>query len=97
MFQQGDVLIQETDERRGKKLNHRILAKGEATGHAHRVSEGDVTLYQQKGILFLRVNSNVATVVHEEHLPLVIPQGDYKISRVREYDHFAEEVREVTD
>ena len=97
MYQQGDVLIQEVDEIKGEKLSHQILARGEVTGHAHRVSEGDVELYEQDGVLYLRVNSGTATVTHEEHMPVVLPQGDFIIRRVREYDHFEEEARSVQD
>lgn len=34
---------------------------------------------------------------HEEHRPITIPEGYYKIEIVREYDHFAEESRQVMD
>ena len=98
MYQQGDLLIQKiTDEIKGKPLSHRILARGEVTSHTHRVSNGDVELYEQDGVLYLRVNSSTATVTHEEHRPITLPQGDFIIRRVREYDHFEEEARTVRD
>jgi hypothetical protein len=37
------------------------------------------------------------TIVHEEHKPVTIPAGKYKVKRVQEYDHFAEEAKNVAD
>ena len=97
MIQQGDVIVVKVSEIKGKKLNHLTLAKGEATGHHHTITEGDAELYEHEGTMFLRVNSEKATLTHQEHSAVVIPKGDYKINIVREYDHFAEEARNVED
>lgn len=97
LIQQGDVLIKNAKEIKGKKLNHKTLAKGEATGHHHTITEGDVELYEHEGTLFLKVKSDEATLTHQEHAAVVIPQGEYEIGIVREYDHFSEEAREVQD
>lgn len=97
MIQQGDVVIIKVKEIQGKKLNHLTLAVGEKTGHSHTITEGDAELYEQEGTLFLKVNSDIATLTHQEHDTVTIPKGDYKINIVREYDHFAEESRKVQD
>jgi len=97
MIQQGDVLIQRVSEVMGKKLNHLTLAVGEATGHHHTITKGDAELYNYEGTLFLRVNSEEAELTHQEHDTVVLPKGDYKIGIVKEYDHFAEEARNVAD
>jgi hypothetical protein len=97
MIQQGDVIVVKVSEIKGKKLNHLTLAKGEATGHHHTITEGDAELYEHEGTMFLRVNSEKATLTHQEHSAVVIPKGDYKINIVREYDHFSEEARKVQD
>ena len=55
LIQQGDVLIKKVTEIKGKKLNHLTLAKGEHTGHAHTITEGNAELYEDNGILYLRV------------------------------------------
>ena len=86
-YQQGDVIVEKVLETKGKKLNHLILATGEATGHNHCITEGDAILYEHEGTLFLRVESDTATLTHQEHTAITLPKGDYKISRVREYDH----------
>lgn len=96
-LQQGDVIIRKVSNIKGIKLDHLTLAKGEKTGHHHTITEGDAELYEENGILFLRVNSKEATLTHQEHLPIVIEKGNYQIGIVREYDHFAEEARSVAD
>jgi len=97
MIQQGDVIIVKVKEIIGKKLNHLTVARGEATGHNHTITEGDAELYEHEGTLFLKVKSENATLTHQEHTKVVIPKGDYKINIVREYDHFFEEARQVRD
>ena len=97
LIQQGDVLIKKVSEIKGEKLKHLTLAKGEMTGHHHTITEGDAELFEHEGTLFLRVNSEKATLTHQEHKTVEIPQGEYEIGIVREYDHFKEESRNVTD
>ena len=97
MFQQGDVIVIKTNGIKGNKLNHLILAYGEATGHHHQITKGDAELYEHEGTLFLKVNSKTATLTHEEHKTITIPKGDFIVRRVREYDHFQEEARQVCD
>jgi hypothetical protein len=97
MYQQGDVILVKVSEVKGKKLNHLVLAQGEATGHHHTITMGDATLYEHEGTLFLRVESDAAELTHQEHKTITLPKGNYEIKRVREYDHFAEEARKVQD
>ena len=96
-YQQGDVLMKRVDGVKGKKVKHLVLAKGESTGHAHTVIEGDAVLYEHEGTLFLHVESESAVIGHEEHGAVTIEKGDYEIRIVREFDHFAEEARNVQD
>jgi len=96
-LQQGDVLIKKVAEIKGKKLKHLTLAEGEFSGHSHTITEGDAELYEHEGTMFLKVTSEEATLTHQEHGTITIPRGDYKIDRVREYDHFFEESRTVQD
>jgi hypothetical protein len=64
-------------------VGHKILARGEATGHAHRL-DGDVQLYESRAELFF--NAKVAVpLVHEEHETIIIPEGNYKVIRQREF------------
>ncbi|MFA6636910.1 MAG: hypothetical protein WCV56_07425 [Candidatus Omnitrophota bacterium] len=96
-YQQGDVLIKRTCGVRGKKLNHLTLAEGEATGHHHTVTKGDAELYEEKGILYLKVISDEAELTHQEHQMVTLPKGVYEVDIVREYDHFIEETRKHKD
>lgn len=97
-LQQGDVLIFAKDEKvKGKKLKHLTLAEGEATGHHHTIYSGVACLLASEDAMNLKVESETALLKHQEHKEFDIPQGDYEIRIVREYDHFEEEVREVRD
>ena len=59
--------------------------------------KGKAELYKNEGTLFLRVVSDECKVGHEEHNTVTIPQGDYEIGIVKEYDHWKEAVRNVKD
>ncbi len=78
-----------------KKLQDPVLAEGEVTGHAHRVA-GVSVFEEQDGTRTFSARRSV-TVTHEEHGPIVLPKGKFTSARVREYDHFAEEARQVAD
>lgn len=105
LFQQGDVLIETVSsipstakkaQRDGR--GRLILAEGEVTGHAHAISSSTATLFEVGDSSEKYLSTTSDTVVeHEEHGNITLPKGDYKISIVQEYDHFAEEAREVRD
>jgi hypothetical protein len=103
-LQQGDVLIIpienfESRKKSVKKSGDVILAEGETTGHAHRIKQNEfVECYDdlEEKCLILRL-LKPAKVKHEEHKEIEIPAGDFKIDKVLEYDHFAEESRFVAD
>jgi hypothetical protein len=73
-----------------------VLAEGELTGHAHR-AVGDVDLVTEGSRPVLKVASETADVVHEEHKAFTLPRGSYDVDRVKEYDHWSEEARTVQD
>lgn len=86
-IRQGDVLLLSTEESiEGNKLSHLTLAEGEVTGHSHRISDGQAELYEKDGTLYLRVFSEAATLTHEEHKAIQIPQGDWMVRIQREYE-----------
>lgn len=99
MYRQGDVLFRKVNglpEGARKKRANGFILEGEATGHVHRVAELEQGEVLEVGTqLFLRVSENGVSIVHEEHDPLVLPQGDYEITRQREYS--PEAIRNVTD
>ena len=98
VWRQGDVFIIAIDElpTEGRSERRPVLAEGEVTGHAHRLSEpksGQV--FSAKGRLYLEVLGETATVVHEEHGPITLPRGGYEVRIQREYS--PEEIRRVMD
>lgn len=100
-YQQGDVIIEPAQMPSGKASRSKklTLAHGEHTGHSHQlVVEQPYTIeaIERGGVLYLRT-SGPSVVEHEEHKPVKLPPGDYRVRRVQEYDHFAEEARNVQD
>jgi hypothetical protein len=91
-IRQGDVILIPTEDLDGIRLPHLILAEGEVTGHKHQIVNGQATLYrtylgsEQGGALFLKVISETATLSHEEHKAIQIPQGTWMIRIQREYN-----------
>ena len=92
-YRQGDVSIMAAKKMpKGARRvqGEPILARGEVTGHAHLIIEGQVRLYQlAAGIMYLRVLSEFARLFHEEHEDIVLPKGDYEVRQQREFDPFA--------
>ncbi|GLY07695.1 MULTISPECIES: hypothetical protein [Actinoplanes] len=95
MYRQGDVLIVPVPEesvpacapvprdRRGRM----VLARGEATGHAHVVGGPGLRLLadvDDPELMFIHVPSH-GRVSHEEHGPISLPAGHYRVTRQREY------------
>ena len=102
-LQQGDVLIKSCgsvpDGAKKVSATSRgyVLAEGEATGHAHRIEDiAGIEFMEKDGKLYI-VNMKPAKLGHEEHKMVTIPAGCWEVSKVREYDHWAEEAREVRD
>ena len=97
-LQQGDVILKQINKApKGKKSSHLILAEGEATGHHHRISNGEAELLTAGEFMYLIVKSKTAELEHEEHGMITIPKGDYIVTRVREWDYDIEEERQVID
>lgn len=98
-YRQGDVLIEEVAALKCTNVVPRdagriILAYGEVTGHAHAIMEPDALLYDDNEGLYLKADGTV-TLRHEEHGPVTIPQGFYRVTRQREYS--PEAIRNVVD
>lgn len=104
IIQQGDVIIESVETipaatKPGKlSKGHIVLAEGETTGHAHRIAAvaGVVFREGENGMFYLQ-NKEDLTVTHEEHKTVFIPPGVWRVRKVQEYDHFAEEARAVAD
>lgn len=98
MYRHGDVLIAPTNAipKQARRLPHLILARGEATGHAHRVEPTEQSeLFEEDGTLYLRVSGVTARVVHEEHDTIALPAGEYRVWQQREYA--PDDIRTIID
>lgn len=103
---QGDVLFFSVEsipstgltKAKSSRPGYVVFAEGEAHGHAHAAAESTgVELFEDEdGTLWCTVPEE-ATVVHEEHKPVTLAPGNYRIGIVREVDPFSEEIRKVRD
>lgn len=66
-----------------------VLARGETSGHRHVVGADHVTFFREDGSGgggYIRVTGpDPVDLSHEEHSPLAIPPGNYRVVRQREY------------
>jgi hypothetical protein len=101
LYAQGDLLIERVADvaPRGQMLPRSadgvfVLAEGEVTGHRHVIREG-VTFFRDDGLardvpgsLYIgHINvDTTARIVHEEHGPVTLPKGTYRVRRQRELD-----------
>ena len=107
LYQQGDILIERTEEIPEQldsippKNGRYILAEGEATGHAHAITDNISLLKDLSTGSLYCVADDSFTLRHEEHKPITIPPGLYIVRQVREYDYFKVEknqrITPVTD
>jgi hypothetical protein len=88
-WRQGDVLFERVpgpftglEPRAGE-----ILFTGEATGHSHRVAApGSAEIFMAGTFMYLKVGAAGTSIVHEEHKPIELEEGFYRVWRQREYD-----------
>jgi hypothetical protein len=102
MFAQGDLLIERVAdiEPSGTILTTDaagavVLAEGEATGHRHAIYDR-VTMFRDDALAreipaglylgHLKVTDGSAVVVHDEHAPLTLREGTYRVRRQRELE-----------
>ncbi len=88
MWRQGDVFIAPIAAipAEADRLKHGILVEGEATGHCHRVEDlATALVFQGRDELYLRVVSDSARIIHQEHGPITLQRGTYRVWKQREY------------
>lgn len=82
--------------------NRAVIAEGEVTGHHHvAVAEQEFTIGEmieqgQVTITWLQSETGV-TVQHEEHAPVVLPPGKFRIVRQREYEYGSQAAHTIAD
>lgn len=88
-YRQGDLLFVETDERPGETVEvsspNLVLAEGELTGHAHRLSLHSGVRGWRKGTRHWLEVSDSARITHEEHAPIELPAGIFEVRQQRIY------------
>jgi hypothetical protein len=111
--QQGDITFEKVDQLpanlekllAGKvqpKDNRLILAEGEVTGHFHaidldeEITESDAELIAIGEEMLLNLHKQVE-VKHNEHKPITLEPGLWKVGKIQEYDYTSEKNRPVMD
>ncbi len=93
-WRQGDIFFVKLDAEPkldgATTLKNGVIARGETTGHAHRVSPSSLaagaTLMLLGRSMYLRTAEAGATIVHEEHGPVELPAGAYAVVNQQEFD-----------
>lgn len=86
-YRHGDViLVPSAVPERATAKNGLTLAEGEVTGHSHRISEGVAKMFKFDDRVYLRVTSERAALVHEEHKRIDLPAGDYEVIIQQDYE-----------
>lgn len=74
-----------------------IIAKGEISGHTHKIEDFvNVILYQVGDVYYIKCLKPVS-VIHNEHKPIVLEPGIWRVGIQREYDYMTEISRKVID
>ncbi len=88
-YRQGDVLLIKVESlpstaEKEDNENRIILAWGEATGHAHAIDALAAESFRADNERFVVINEETR-LFHEEHAPIRIEPGVYKVVRQREF------------
>lgn len=98
-YRQGDVLLVAAtlpqNATASDKPGDVILAFGEVTGHAHRITEREkVRMWDAGAERYLQV-LEATMLTHEEHAPVTLQPGVYRLPQQVEYT--PAELRRVAD
>jgi hypothetical protein len=102
LYAQGDILVEKVDDAQpaGAILPRGpdgalVLAEGEMTGHRHVIYDR-VTMFRDDGLArdmppelyvgHLLIDVTDAVLRHEEHAPIVLPRGTYRVRRQRKLE-----------
>ena len=87
MARQGDLLFVRSRIPEGAtEIKDGVLARGEATGHTHRVRPGTAVAMMVGLVAYVRaLQDQEAYIDHEEHNTVILPTGDWIVRRQREY------------
>ncbi len=94
-FRQGDLLFTRIEglnkPENTKTVEDGVIARGESTGHAHRIAPKDLKQGKAK-VYFMAEPRRIVIeafepvrVLHEEHRPITLPPGIWEVRQQREY------------
>ena len=96
-FYQGDLLFEQVPGVPAGAMmvgigRSHVLAEGEATGHAHTIDDCD--LHELNGVLYVNLTTGPRQVKHQEHDPITLTPGTWRVGRQREWssEHAARQV-----
>lgn len=106
-IRQGDLLfipttgVGEYETRDTVRREDGVIQEGEATGHNHRVKLEDMPFAEvfrpSFGEAVVRVSERGVSIVHEEHGPVTLEPGTYRVHVAREFDYTSRIARRVRD
>jgi len=102
LFAQGDLLLERVPDisPSGTTMQNAegaaiVLAEGEASGHRHAIWE-HVTMFRDDGLArdipaglyvgHIQIDAPWARLTHDEHAPLTLLRGTYRVRRQRELE-----------
>lgn len=102
LYAQGDLLIERVEDLQPTGSlsaadgdGSIVLAEGELTGHSHAVF-GRVTMFRDDSLArdvpsglyvgHINIEGSTARIQHQEHAPLTLPKGSYRVRRQRELE-----------
>ena len=102
MFAQGDLLIERVADAtpsgtilKADATGATVLAEGELTGHRHAIYD-QVTMFRDDALArevpaglyvgHVKVEAGTALIRHQEHAPISLPTGTYRVRRQRELE-----------
>lgn len=104
IYRHGDLLLTRVDSipKNAVPLNSLTLAEGEVTGHHHTFTSGSVQLFAPALVTedvqkYIEVKTKEASLTHQEHKKIDVPQGQYKMTVEREYSPVDKVIRQVLD
>lgn len=98
-YQHGDLLLKRdvgSIPATAKKLPTLTLLTG-SNGHDHRFEKGSSAILLRDGDTLYADVAEPSQLVHDEHKPILVEPGLYRMDQVREFDPTTEEVRRVVD
>ncbi len=106
IYRHGDVLLQQIEtiephareREKTEDAKKGIVQRGQSTGHRHVIdlTEPGVEIFETWREKFIAAE-RAFTISHEEHKPLTLPPGYYRVKIAREFDYLAHAARKAID